>query len=55
MKKCICEVVFKDGQTMQIQADYYEDNRLLTEYYAYDGLEGIKHKIDEINFIKEIN
>jgi hypothetical protein len=38
MKKCICEVVFKDGQTMQIQADYYEDNKFLTEYYAFEGL-----------------
>ena len=53
MKKCICKVVFNDGQTMKIQVEKF-DSVWKTEYHAFDGLEGIMHKIDEIIFLKDI-
>lgn len=53
MKKCICKVVFKDGQTMSIQVERF-DTIWKTEFNAFDGLENIMYKIDEIIFLKDI-
>lgn len=53
MKKCIVNVIFKDGQVMPMQVEFF-GNESYTEYKAFDGLENFMEKIDEIKFVKLI-
>jgi hypothetical protein len=53
MKKCIVNVIFKDGQVMPLQVERFHSISF-TEYNAFDGLEAIEHKIYEIRFVRDI-
>ena len=50
--KALVNVIFKDGQVMPLQVDNYDYNKFATEYHAFDMVEGIKHKVDEIKLVK---
>jgi hypothetical protein len=50
--KALVNVIFKDGQVMPMQVDNYDYNKFATEYHAFENMQGIMHKIDEIKLVK---
>jgi hypothetical protein len=51
MKKCIVNVIYRDGQEELIQVDYI-DSIPYTEYRAFDKV--ISHKVQEIKFVRMV-
>jgi hypothetical protein len=51
MKKCIVNVIYKDGQQEHVQVEYFESIPY-TEYRAFDKV--ISHKVQEIKFVRMV-